>query len=40
MSNNNNILDPEVAVPLKYLSKFRKSFDLPLTVKQKLICDG
>ena len=28
--NNNNILDTEVVVPLKYLSKFLKSPDLPL----------
>ena len=28
--NNNNILDAEVIVPLKYLSNFWKSLDLPL----------
>ena len=29
--NNNNILDTEVVVPLKYLSNFWRSLDLPLT---------
>ena len=38
MSNNNNILDAEVVVPLKYLSNFWRSLDLTLTVKQNLIC--
>ena len=28
--NNNNILDAEVFVPLKYLSTFWRSFDFPL----------
>ena len=28
--NNNNILDADVAVPLKYLSNFWRSLDLPL----------
>ena len=28
--NNNNILDAEVVVPLKYLSNFWRSLDLPL----------
>ena len=28
--NNNNILDREVVVPLKYLSNFRRSLDLLL----------
>ena len=28
--NNNNILDAEVVVPLKYLSKFWRFLDLPL----------
>ena len=27
--NNNNILDAEAVVPLKYLHKFWRSFDLP-----------
>ena len=30
MPNNNNILDAEVVVPLKYLSNFWRSLDLPL----------
>ena len=30
MSNNNNILDTEVVIPLKYLSNFWTSLDLPL----------
>ena len=38
MPNNNNILDAEVVVPLKYLSNFWRSLDLTLTVKQNLIC--
>ena len=38
MPNNNNILDAEVFVPLKYLSNFWRSLDLTLTVKQNLIC--
>ena len=29
-SNNNNILDIEVVVPLKYLSRFWRLLDLPL----------
>ena len=29
-SNNNNILDTEVVVPLKYLSRFWRLLDLPL----------
>ena len=29
-SNNNNILDAEVVVPLKYLNIFWRSLDLPL----------
>ena len=37
MPNNNNILDAEVVVPLKYLSNFWRSLDLTLTVKQNLI---
>ena len=38
MPNNNNILDAEVVVPLKYLSNFWRSLELTLTVKQNLIC--
>ena len=41
--NNDNRLDVEVVVPLKYLIKFLRSLDLPLincTVKQNLICYG
>ena len=38
MPNNNNILDAEVVVPLKYLNNFWRSLDLTLTVKQNLIC--
>ena len=30
MPNNNNILHAEVVVPLKYLSNFWRSLDLPL----------
>ena len=30
MPNNNNILDAEVVVPLKYLSNFWRFLDLPL----------
>ena len=30
MPNNNNILDAEVAVLLKYLNNFWRSLDLPL----------
>ena len=30
MPNNNNILDAEVVVPLKYLSNLQRSLDLPL----------
>ena len=41
--NNDNRLDVEVVVPLKYLIKFLRSLNLPLincTVKQNLICYG
>ena len=38
MPNNNNILDAEVVVLLKYLSNYWRSLDLTLTVKQNLIC--
>ena len=31
MPNNNNILEAEIVVPLKYLSSFCRSLDLPLT---------
>ena len=30
-SKNHNVLDAEVVVPLKYLSNFWRSLDLPLT---------
>ena len=30
MPNSNNILDAEVAVPLKYFRNVRRSLDLPL----------
>ena len=29
-AEDNNILDAEVVIPLKYLSNFWRSFDLPL----------
>ena len=32
MPNNNNILEAEVVVPLKYLNNFGRSLDLSLTV--------
>ena len=38
MSNENNILNTEVVVPLKYLSNFWKSFDLDL-IKCKIELD-
>ena len=33
MPNNNNVLEAEVVVPLKYLGNFWRSVDLPLTLK-------
>ena len=38
MPSNNNILNAEVVVPLKYFRNVRRSLDLPLIKWKKLIC--
>ena len=39
--NDNNILDPEVVVLLKYISNFWRYLDLPLiNCEMTLICHG
>ena len=40
MPSNNNILNAEVVVPLKYFRNVRRSLDLPLIKWKKLICHG